>query len=314
MDIKYLLWIQSIREATGYALDSAASLFTYLGSVYPVILIIALLYWCIDKKWGKYIMYTDLLATFVGQFLKITFCVYRPWIRSSEIEPVASAVSGATGYSFPSGHSINSVSAFGSLYNFFKEKKRKILAVACLIIAVLVPLSRNYLEVHTPQDIIVGSFIAIIFICITPKMLDYIDKGENRDLIFATIITVFSVVVCIYAALKNYPLDYDSAGNLLVDPSEMSVDTFKTMASTIGAAFGFVFEKRFVNFTTENVTLKNKILRVVVGFVGSALIALLGMGLYNIIGQTPGRFIKYMLMTFYLIGFCPYIFNKLEKR
>jgi len=205
MDIQFLLWLQQVREATGYAADGFFALITHLGSLYPAIVIMALLYWSVDKKSGRFLLLTDLWATLTGQTLKIIFCEYRPWVRSSLIEPVAAAVSGATGYSFPSGHTTNAVSLFGGLAicaagrgpgagsdsgearraeragaatdghqraaNGKVRRSHTGTVVFFIFLAALIGFSRLYCEVHTPQDVAVGAVIGIFWLWASGRIL-----------------------------------------------------------------------------------------------------------------------------------------------
>ena len=62
-----------------------------------------------------------------------------------------------TSYSFPSGHSLNSLSAAMAI--FFNNKK---IGIPAVILAVLIGLSRLYHFVHFPTDVLAGFVLAII--------------------------------------------------------------------------------------------------------------------------------------------------------
>ena len=77
MDIAYLLWWQDFRNAIGDSLTpfmEAVSLFavTYL------IITVALIYWCINKRSGIYILSSYTFAVAFNAVLKLTVCAYRP--------------------------------------------------------------------------------------------------------------------------------------------------------------------------------------------------------------------------------------------
>ena len=57
------------------------------------------------------------VSRFLMQVLKLTFCEYRPYIRSSELLPVEEA----SGYSFPSGHSITASANYGTLARCYRK-------------------------------------------------------------------------------------------------------------------------------------------------------------------------------------------------
>ena len=53
------------------------------------------------------------LQEFRNGALKVTVCAYRPWIRDARILPYGDSINTATGYSFPSGHTMNAATVFG---------------------------------------------------------------------------------------------------------------------------------------------------------------------------------------------------------
>ena len=84
--------------------DKLMQLVTYFGQELIIIAVICTLYWCVDKRFAYLLGFTYFSAGLCVQALKITFRIPRPWILDPEFPPVESALEGATGYSFPSGH------------------------------------------------------------------------------------------------------------------------------------------------------------------------------------------------------------------
>lgn len=317
MDLQYLLWLQSLRESNGFAFDSFFAGVTNLCSAAFVFLMLCLIYWSVDKKTGQYLMLADLGANFVGEFLKVFFCIYRPWIRSPKIHPVEKAMPEATGYSFPSGHSSNAAAIYGGL-GVTEWKKRRLLSVFLFIVMLLVAFSRNYCEVHTPQDVIVGLLIGLFFLWAARRIIRFVNEGrpeEHRGTWIVVIIIALSVALILYAELKSYPLDYDAAGALIVDPKAMSLDALKTASSMIGAAAGWLFENKFVHFKTDTVKIPARVLRFALGVVILLLImGPGGMAIDGLLGKTAGDTVTYMLLTFYVVAVWPMIFTAAERR
>lgn len=87
MDISYLLLLQNFREATGGVLDGFFEAITRLGETSvssPILMmILGLVYWCIDKRQGIFMTMTLYTNRVLNGFLKITACAYRPWIRDA---------------------------------------------------------------------------------------------------------------------------------------------------------------------------------------------------------------------------------------
>lgn len=89
------------------------------------------------------------LAYLVNGFLKLTCCVYRPWIRDARVVPYGDSKVAATGYSFPSGHSTAATARYGSIGVWFRKRNKAIMEVMFASIFITM-FSRNYLGVHTP--------------------------------------------------------------------------------------------------------------------------------------------------------------------
>jgi hypothetical protein len=109
MDIQYLLVLQHFREATGGIFNSFFIFFSDMGwSIFPM-LIVSGVYWSIDKKAGRYLLTTMRISDYIANFIKLTACVYRPWIRDPAVKPIESVFASSTGYSFPSGHTTRDI-------------------------------------------------------------------------------------------------------------------------------------------------------------------------------------------------------------
>ncbi len=107
MDISILLALQDFRNGVGGFLASFLSKMTFLGELNTVLVIMALVYWCVNKDFGTYMLMGWSGNRLVNGMLKVTACVYRPWIRDPRIIPYGTSITTATGYSFPSGHTMN---------------------------------------------------------------------------------------------------------------------------------------------------------------------------------------------------------------
>ena len=80
----------------------------------------------------------------------------RPFIVNEAIEPLVGGVKHYT--SFPSGHTSGSFSAMFALYRWVPRK----LGVCGLVLATLIALSRLYVGVHYPTDLLGGFVVAFI--------------------------------------------------------------------------------------------------------------------------------------------------------
>lgn len=200
MDILYFL--ESIRMP---GLNEFMLTVTELGGETAFLVVALIVFWCCDKLCGYYVLSVGFFGTLSNQFLKITCRVPRPWVRDPDFTILEEAREAATGYSFPSGHSSNAVGTFGSLAAVVKEKW---LRTAFIIIAVLVPLSRMYVGVHTPADVLVGSGMALALIFIL-KPIVYRDNGKNIPTVL-TVGAVLSLAYLAYVEFFPFPADVDA--------------------------------------------------------------------------------------------------------
>lgn len=245
MDIQYLLFLQNLREATGGSFDEFFNAISkFAVDILPFLPYIV--FWCVDKKWGYRFAATLWLGELVNGILKLTVCAYRPWIRSPEIDPAGDSKTAATGYSFPSGHTLNATVLYGTTA-VWQWNKRKWLSIVCGILILLTGFSRNYLGVHTPQDVLVGFTESIVLIIIVGVVQNK-TEGKDRVLDIMTVIGVFAVIgTILYITLKPYPMDYKD-GQLLVDPQVMMNDTFSACGGFLGFLAGSYIERHFVHF------------------------------------------------------------------
>ena len=262
MDIEYLLWLQKFRESTGGFLDGFFSLISDMVLSVAIYIVIAMIYWCVNKKVGIMFAMNIAIGNFVTQMLKNTFCVYRPWIRDARIVPAGDAIETATGYSFPSGHTQVAVSEFGSLAIW--QRKSKFIVAICSIMVLLVMVSRNYLGVHTPQDVIVSFVVTVGVIALNLFLFSWVEKGKNRDIIFFSVGILICIGAFLYNILKPYPADMGANGKLLVDSAEMIMEGGVGIGCATGFLLGWFIDRRFVKYEIPK-TLKRKIWVFVIG-------------------------------------------------
>lgn len=257
MDIQYLLFLQDLREAMGGVFNSFFLQISDLSYGIYIWLLACVLFWAVDKKSGRFLFLNIGFSRYFMQLLKLTFCVYRPWIRSEKIVPVETA----SGYSFPSGHSITATANYGTMID--RNRKHKPLCIFLGIMILLTLFSRNYIGVHTPQDVLVGTLLGAVVVVGGAKVWEWIDAHPDKDWLIPCAGVVLTVLFLIYISVKSYPMDYVD-GSLLVDPAKMKVDGFKDAGRLLGVTIGWFLERRFVRFSMD-VSALQKVTRAGVG-------------------------------------------------
>lgn len=154
-------------------LTNIMKIITFLGSALSIILLTVLLIIVVKGKRNKILILINVIVTtLLNQLLKNAFQRGRP--IDSIIEE--------SGYSFPSGHSMVSMAFYGFLiYLVYKSNiKYKGLIVGLLsVLIVLIGISRIYLGVHYPTDVIGGFTLSLsyllLFIDITKPNFTYVN-------------------------------------------------------------------------------------------------------------------------------------------
>lgn len=120
--------------------DAVFSAVTHLGEETVFMVAAILIFWCVSKEEGYYLLLMGFFGTVVNQFLKLLFRIPRPWVRDPDFTIVESARAQATGYSFPSGHTQNAVATFGGIARSTRRPWVRWTCVAVLL-AVSFPVS-----------------------------------------------------------------------------------------------------------------------------------------------------------------------------
>jgi hypothetical protein len=177
---------------------------------------------------------------------------------------------------------------------------------------VLVAFSRNYLGVHTPQDVLVGIVAGTLVMYLTMKLMQWIKVHPEKDLPTACIGVGLAVAVAIYAAVKPYPVDTDAAGKVLVEGAKMANDTFKGVAWCIAFLTGWILERRFVQFSTD-ISMMKRITRLTIGLLTYYVVSLIFVPLIkNGISGVPGTFVSCYLQMFYVSFIFPWVLKRFE--
>lgn len=200
--MQFLYLLEKIRMP---GLNELMLAITHLGEETAFLAIALIIFWCVDKYDGYYLMGVGLFGNMANQFLKILCRIPRPWVRDPNFTALEAAIPEAGGYSFPSGHSQTAVGTFGCIA---VTRKNKLLRAICIAFMILVPFSRMYVGVHTPADVLVGSAMALVMVfAFRPLMLG--NGKRNIPWVFAAL-TVLSVAYLLYVELYPFPADIDA--------------------------------------------------------------------------------------------------------
>ena len=238
------------------ALDVFFGAVTYLGDELAFMVLAFALFWCVDKRTGYYAFVAGLFGTIGNQFLKIVCRIPRPWVLDPEFQIVESARAGATGYSFPSGHTQNVVGTLGGIARW---QKQKWLRAVCIALLLLTCFSRMYLGVHTPLDVGVSFGIAAVLGFVMYPIVRHAAQKPQRMYVLLGVMTLIAVAFALYANLAAFPADID-ADNLY----EGRKNSYSLLGALLGFLVGYGIEEKHIRFETKAVWWA-QILKVVFG-------------------------------------------------
>ena len=260
---------------------------TRLGEETAFLVAALIVFWCVDKRKGYYVMAVGFAGTMASQFLKLLCRVPRPWALDPDFTILEQAREAADGYSFPSGHSQSAVGTFGAIAATSKNKWVK---GVCIALCVLVPLSRMYLGVHTPADVLVGAGMALALVWLLRR---WIMEGDRGMLILISLLTAMAVGLLLYTTCWPFPADVDQE-NLASGVK----NAYTLLGCMLGIAVVYPVEKKYVRFSTE-ARWWAQILKVILGL---AVVLLVKEGLRAPLdgifgGHMAARMIRYFLVV-----------------
>lgn len=251
MELLYAL--ESIRTPF---FDKLMGLVTNLGGEAVFIVAAIIVFWCLNKSCGYYMMTVGFAGTIINQFLKLWFRIPRPWVKDPNFTIVESARAEATGYSFPSGHTQNAFAVFGAPARFFKNTALRIIFI--LLIA-LTAFSRMYVGVHTPLDVGVSIIVGTILVFVIYPFFRDMDKSPKKVYIIFGIFIVLAAAFVAFVELYDFPADIDAENY-----ASGLKNAYMILFCAIGLMLTFFIDTKYVRFPTQAVWWA-QIIKVVVG-------------------------------------------------
>lgn len=296
--------LEFISELRSDFLTGLFSLITHLGDGAVIILIIFILYWCIDKRLGLKIGLAVSLGGIVNGILKTLFAVPRPWDRFEGFEAVESAKARATGYSFPSGHTSNAVCTYGSAAVCLKGRAIKIVLS---VIIISVAFSRLYLGVHTPSDVLVSLVAGAAIVFLSSRLYGRLIKADHRTFLLTAVSAVaVSAAAAVFIRFKPYGGGYEF---------ELVKDGYLACGLLAGLFAGWYFERKYLDFSPSGGIIF-QIVKTIAGLASSLLIMWLGGLAVDMLPciREAVYVVRYALTSFWAVFVYPLIFTKFKER
>lgn len=294
-EVRLIELLQSLFSGFGVHI---ATLLTYLGEKYVTAAIPIIIYWCIDKEFGRYMSFSLCTGSVFNSMIKNVVLRRRPYFDNPTIKCLKPPEADADIYdisvqsfSFPSGHSANSAITFGGLAIYTRRRR---FLVAALILPLLVALSRVILGVHYPTDVLTGLVLGVAIAYLSLLLF----RKIKRTWLLYLVVFVISCTGFFYCRTTDY---------------------YSTLGIMGGFFAGDLFERRFVDFEMPDSVYKG-FLRVVWGFAlffaVNSLIKLPFPSELLSSATTASfaiRFFRYLIATFISIGLYPMLFKRLDR-
>ena len=253
--MEFLRLLESIRNPV---LDTLMLILTEFGNEMLFIVFGMLMFWCVDKKQGYFILLTGFFGVYINQFLKITCRIPRPWVLDPDFTIVEAAREAATGYSFPSGHTQTAVGCFVGLAVCRREKWVR---ATCLSLAAIIPFTRMYLGVHTPADVLVSIAVALLLVVILWKLFEHLSDSPRLMVPLMSLLALMGVAYLLYVSLMNHenidPQNYASALE----------NGYKFLGCAVGMWIIYFLDRSVIRFETKTASIWGQVLKLALGFV-----------------------------------------------
>lgn len=270
--------IRYIQKFSNPTLDKVFTGITITGEGAFIIAVVSLIFWCISKEAGYRMGFTLISGNAFNEIIKGIFMVKRPigepGIRSLRVET-------APGYSFPSGHTQGTAEFWVSLMKF---RRRIVYFIVGIIMIVLVGISRMYLGLHRPVDVLGGLVIGVLWVFICNFIFDYCEYKGNR---IYFIVMLLPLIICMLIFKNN--------------------EYYKTMGALVGFFIGYMFEPYLIDFKTS-APLSKQFLKILMGYAGIAAVEVVSSKLLP--SGLAVSFLSNMIITLWIALGVPAIFMK----
>lgn len=298
--MSFLYFLEDIRMPV---LNELMLLITKFGEETAFLVIALIVFWCVDKKKGYYIMAVGFLGTMGNQFLKLTCRVPRPWFLDPNFTILEQAREAAAGYSFPSGHTQTAVGTFGCLAAIAEKKWWR---VSCIVIAASVGFSRMYIGVHTPSDVLVGAGMALALVWLLKKPT--LQGGVKEMKVLIGVMIGCAVAFLLYVHFWPFPADMDTHNY-----ESGLKNAYTLVGCLVGVAIVYVVDVKWLHFP-EKAVWWVQLLKIIVGLL---LVLAVKEGLRAplefLLPVYPARAVRYFLIVIMAGGIWPMSFRRLSR-
>ena len=244
--MSFLYFLEALRNPV---LDAFFSFITLFGEETLFMAVGMFVFWCVDKYKGYFLLLVGFFGTALNQFLKILCRVPRPWVKDPNFTIVESARAAADGYSFPSGHTQTAVGLYGGIARFTKSK---LLRIGMIVLAGLVGLSRMYLGVHTPADVLVSLFLTVAMVLVAYPIFE--KAAKSPKLMYGVLLTFLGAMIAYLCFVYFYPFPEEAyAADAVHNLESARKNGFTLLGCALGLIAVYAADQKWIHFETKAV-------------------------------------------------------------
>lgn len=306
-------------QALGGWLEVPMQFFSFLGSEDFFLFVLPLAYWCIDAGLGVRIGFILLVSVGVNDLFKMAMHGPRPYWVSANVRGLASE----TSFGIPSGHAQNAAGIWGIVA---ARIGRTWAWVAAGLIALFIGLSRLYLGVHFPHDVLFGWLLGALLLWSFLRFWDPVAARLQKLTLGGQIAVAFAVsfAIILLAALviflsRGFVLPPEWIANATRSGGEVPnpitlAGAFTAAGTLFGLGAGLAWNQARGGFSASGPVVK-RVLRYVVGLIG-ILILYAGLKIVFPEGEDLAalvfRYLRYTLVGAWISAGAPWVFSKLQ--
>jgi membrane-associated phospholipid phosphatase len=313
------IWIINTLQGAAPWLQRPMEFFSFLGSEQFFLFVLPVLYWCLDRSLGIRVGMVLLFGSSLNSLLKLVFHGPRPFWYTRDVNAYAFEST----FGIPSGHAQNSV-VWGVLADRIKGSWAWGLA---LLAVFFIGLSRVFLAVHFPQDVLVGWVIGFLFLWIYLRIETPVKEwlgrlSPGRQILAALVASLALTAAGGLARLSLgdfvLPVEWVENAKAAFPEEEITPLSLDGLLTSTGVLFGFgaglAWLKAHGGMDVGGAWWW-RVLRFVIGVAG-VFVLWAGLGAVFPEGETllayALRYIRYSLVGFWVAGVAPMIFVRLH--